>query len=297
MSWSGIRNLIDEYRRADAVHISVLCRPCQNICQVICDKMAETSEGYHRCWNFIPWQEIAELEQSAASRCKSCALCSLLVKHHFCETSPEEGKIPSHNLDIIKTGKCHGIASFDPFRNGRNSVGISWRPRYSPCNSIQIRALERYERQRRSAKVNLDVDSTCSTNKCTGFKTAAFWLEDCVSHHTVCSRRLHRNSKIPTRLIDLGPGQLCQPRLCVGATLPADTHYMTLSHCWGKVEFMKTIRTNMEAFQEHIPLDHLTKTFRDAMEITKRLNVRYLWIDSFCIIQGKRANAKNDLVR
>ncbi len=32
-------------------------------------------------------------------------------------------------------------------------------------------------------------------------------------------------------------------------------------------------------------IEELPKTFRDAVEITRRLNLRYLWIDSLCIVQ------------
>jgi hypothetical protein len=34
-----------------------------------------------------------------------------------------------------------------------------------------------------------------------------------------------------------------------------------------------------------IPLPELPQTFQDAVEITKALGIRYLWIDTFCIIQ------------
>ncbi|MCJ1295080.1 hypothetical protein MMC34_006641 [Xylographa carneopallida] len=37
--------------------------------------------------------------------------------------------------------------------------------------------------------------------------------------------------------------------------------------------------------QQRIEVSRLTKTFREAMEVTKRLGVRYIWIDSLCIIQ------------
>lgn len=34
-----------------------------------------------------------------------------------------------------------------------------------------------------------------------------------------------------------------------------------------------------------IPVPQLPKTFRDAILITRELQIRYLWIDSLCIIQ------------
>jgi hypothetical protein len=36
---------------------------------------------------------------------------------------------------------------------------------------------------------------------------------------------------------------------------------------------------------EHIPQAALSKTFKDTIQITRRLGFRYLWIDSLCILQ------------
>jgi hypothetical protein len=61
--------------------------------------------------------------------------------------------------------------------------------------------------------------------------------------------------------------------------------YTTLSHCWGKVEFLQLLKGNFASMKEGIKIDDLPKTFQDAVAITRRLGVRYLWIDSLCIIQ------------
>jgi len=42
----------------------------------------------------------------------------------------------------------------------------------------------------------------------------------------------------------------------------------------------------IEAMKESISMQSLPKTFGDAITAVKRLGVRYLWIDSLCIIQG-----------
>ncbi|RSL51534.1 hypothetical protein CEP54_011397 [Fusarium duplospermum] len=49
---------------------------------------------------------------------------------------------------------------------------------------------------------------------------------------------------------------------------------------------MVTTRDNLDNHLERgIELKDLPKTFRDAVEITRELKVRYLWIDALCIIQ------------
>lgn len=66
------------------------------------------------------------------------------------------------------------------------------------------------------------------------------------------------------------------------------TRYVTLSHCWGKhpMPFKLVIR-NLETFlTEGITVEGLPKTFREAVIFASRLEgVRYIWIDSLCIIQ------------
>jgi hypothetical protein len=46
-----------------------------------------------------------------------------------------------------------------------------------------------------------------------------------------------------------------------------------------------TKRDNVRANEKGIPLLELPKTFQDAVDIANALGIRYLWIDSFCIIQ------------
>ncbi|TQN66685.1 Cyclin-dependent kinase 2, partial [Colletotrichum shisoi] len=43
---------------------------------------------------------------------------------------------------------------------------------------------------------------------------------------------------------------------------------------------------DIESFKRAIPYKDVPQTFRDAIETTRRLGIRYLWIDSLCIIQG-----------
>lgn len=46
----------------------------------------------------------------------------------------------------------------------------------------------------------------------------------------------------------------------------------------------------LEAATNGIEINTLPKTFQDAVEATRRLGVRYLWIDSLCIIQNPKAD-------
>lgn len=66
--------------------------------------------------------------------------------------------------------------------------------------------------------------------------------------------------------------------------------YIALSHCWGGHEIIKTTTTNLTAMKKKICWDVLTRTFRDVISIARELQVRWVWIDSLCILQDDKAD-------
>jgi hypothetical protein len=47
----------------------------------------------------------------------------------------------------------------------------------------------------------------------------------------------------------------------------------------------KTTKGNIEVYIRGVDLNTLPKTFRDAVHATRKLGIKYLWIDALCIIQ------------
>ena len=45
------------------------------------------------------------------------------------------------------------------------------------------------------------------------------------------------------------------------------------------------LKENSDELKAGILIDHLPQTFRDAVEVTRKFNIHYLWIDCLCIIQ------------
>jgi hypothetical protein len=87
-------------------------------------------------------------------------------------------------------------------------------------------------------------------------------------------------------LVDLGPSdEPVAPQLVITETLSDPIQYATLSHRWGSANVFQLKLGNVEALRKEIPIDKLSKTFRDAFVAAKKLDVRYIWIDSLCIIQ------------
>lgn len=61
--------------------------------------------------------------------------------------------------------------------------------------------------------------------------------------------------------------------------------YAALSHCWGKIPIKCLLSNNLNALTEEISFVELSKTFQEAIILSRYLGIQYLWIDSLCIIQ------------
>ncbi|KAF8962312.1 heterokaryon incompatibility protein-domain-containing protein [Flammula alnicola] len=108
------------------------------------------------------------------------------------------------------------------------------------------------------------------------------WLQDCDKNHALCRSADHQGELLPRRVLDLSGGQI---RL-IETTQGQRGHYVALSHCWGTEQLLTTTRlTIAEHMHRGIPIERMPKTFQDAVAITRGLGLRYIWIDSLCIIQ------------
>jgi len=46
-----------------------------------------------------------------------------------------------------------------------------------------------------------------------------------------------------------------------------------------------TTKANLDEYMNAIPVDKLGLTIQDAIETTRRLGFRYIWVDALCIVQ------------
>ncbi|KAK1496451.1 hypothetical protein CCUS01_02798 [Colletotrichum cuscutae] len=106
------------------------------------------------------------------------------------------------------------------------------------------------------------------------------WLLYCATDHPLCSK--DGKVKLPTRLICIGR-KASEVRLL--KTNGATGRYACLSHPWGKRPLLRTLKKNLSQFTNEIQWSDLPPTFRDAIDFTHRLGLKYIWIDSLCIIQ------------
>ena len=113
------------------------------------------------------------------------------------------------------------------------------------------------------------------------------WLQSCLLGHKEClppaaNYAESYKPRLPTRVIKVGSSN-DNIALLVAEGQTGD--YLVLSHRWGNADVPTTNTHNLATYQESIPWEALTRTFQDAVNVTRELGYHYLWIDSLCIVQ------------
>ncbi|KAK0702060.1 heterokaryon incompatibility protein-domain-containing protein, partial [Lasiosphaeria miniovina] len=89
----------------------------------------------------------------------------------------------------------------------------------------------------------------------------------------------------PARVLDVGSRSGTEQGIRLVNGLNRHGPYVTLSHAWGRSRVITTTASTIQQRRDGISLSELSQTFRDAVTVARKLLVRYLWIDSLCIIQ------------
>lgn len=115
------------------------------------------------------------------------------------------------------------------------------------------------------------------------------WLEDCErTHQCVPTGRL---GYCPKRLLDLGDKDDTRCKLVETQSLREQRHYIkyaAFSHPWGVAEdhhHFKSTKANSPDHLIAIELDQLPVNYKDAIHVCRAVGMRYLWIDSICVLQ------------
>lgn len=118
-------------------------------------------------------------------------------------------------------------------------------------------------------------------------------LETCLSSHGKTCQQLVP-AHMPFRLVDVGSNTNELPRLIHGEK---PVSYCALSYCWGGDQEYKTTKQNLSQYLEGICLPLHAKTIQDAIQVTRALHVRYLWIDALCIVQDDEDDITAEISR
>jgi len=143
-----------------------------------------------------------------------------------------------------------------------------------------------------------DSQST-STGSMSSLSLSKRWIDNCLQTHAKSCRSVYvdgstKELRLPGRLIDVGSVSGGNARLVDTWAIPktggssADVRYLTLSHRWGVGKPLSLVAANQDELGQEINPHHLSRTFRDAIHVTRQIGLRYLWIDSLCILQDSK---------
>jgi hypothetical protein len=133
--------------------------------------------------------------------------------------------------------------------------------------------------------VELDVNSAKNID------TTKVWIKTCQESHQRC--RKYVETKLPIRLIDVGSSETL-PKLRRSG--PSELgKYLALSYCWGGAQTAQATTINLPEYENAIPMLSLPQTIRDAVQVTRQLGIKYLWVDSLCIVQDDDKDKRQNL--
>lgn len=117
------------------------------------------------------------------------------------------------------------------------------------------------------------------------------WLRDCDDSDQHKSCRLSKSVFVPKRLLQVGEKSSRSSKVIETASHLSDksVDYLALSHPWGKESLtnvhFKSDKDNIKKRMMLIRDHELPLTFRHAVHMARQLEVRFIWIDSICILQ------------
>jgi hypothetical protein len=115
-------------------------------------------------------------------------------------------------------------------------------------------------------------------------------IRECLSAHSKC--RHPSATSLPRRVLDVLSEDGSKGIRLHEADFNEDERryefgeFLTLSHCWGSGRnVLKTTTKSLQSHKNSISWAALPRTFQDAVNLTRALGFRWLWIDSLCILQ------------
>ncbi|PSN74669.1 HET-domain-containing protein [Corynespora cassiicola Philippines] len=226
-----------------------------------------------------PHHSYLDLKISAA---RGCSLCQYFFK--IIDEKPKERAVSKrlqferHENIITMLDFTSTAMTFECFLN-ESTLLPNQNP---PMSSIDLSESTRF----RKVAANPELDESW------GFIN--HWLTNCSTHHKECIGRLENSKVFPTRILDVSEDRT---HLVIWDHNRKPAPYATLSYCWGRGPFRPTLQSNIEFHLNGIDETTLPNTLRDAIRVTRKMKVQYIWIDCLCIIQDMREDWSQEASR
>ncbi|KAF8884199.1 heterokaryon incompatibility protein-domain-containing protein [Gymnopilus junonius] len=127
------------------------------------------------------------------------------------------------------------------------------------------------------------------------FSMVRNWLNICkIQHGSACDETKMMDHQIKDPAKDISHFRLIDVVDNCVIPAPHNAKYVALSYVWGKIDPTTILRSLLNNYKQLekagallVPKNHdiIPITIRDAIQVVRELNLRYLWVDSLCIIQ------------
>lgn len=114
------------------------------------------------------------------------------------------------------------------------------------------------------------------------------YLDECYGVHKNCPA--HITPTLPTRVIAIAMESGSISARLYTSRENERAEYVALSYCWGGKQRYATTSSTLESMHQDLPLTKLPQTILDAILVTAKLGIRFLWVDALCIIQDNAAD-------
>ncbi|KAI1107049.1 HET-domain-containing protein [Jackrogersella minutella] len=259
---------------------------------------------------------LRSLRDSAAAGCDMCRLCFASIQQSYVKEPVDavlagkcpgaDGGQPIHDERVWLTGSFQDI-----FRRGGGAPGPAKAKMSDSASEVWVSCGSKDDPEKTvfspvlTGTLNVFADRgtpaasrfveryiVSDRNPDGHIEFARALLAGCKKNHPECgSADADSAPEMPTRVLDLG--------ISPGSTKLVSTHalglrepYLALSYCWGQgVRHATELNDgNHGALLESVDETALTTTHLECMGIARQLGIRYVWIDSLCIIQGNLAD-------
>ncbi|KAI0532368.1 heterokaryon incompatibility protein-domain-containing protein [Xylaria digitata] len=244
--------------RAKRLKQKNLCRACRAIdLDLILNRKHGTRRG-------IKVRDMGPLDQWAVDSCVLCRLLATTFDKEARENRAERYLTSFSSNQVVSGGwpSVHtNMLSIDQFVSHDLATANGIRTSNALPYELPLKYLVPQPR---------GVEIVRKVGRRASFKLPQEWLRFCRQHHTLAcnvSTSAAVSSISSFKLID------CETRAIVPVS---DQPYATLSYVWGS--------GSAPIFSDVVPPNQ-PKTIEDAIQVTKTLGLKYLWIDRFCINQ------------
>lgn len=255
------QNLVD-------LTISTLCETCEKMAHTF---RLELDEGTIK-------RDIDGIQTGAVAECPLCSIAwREILKLRQQETTKKDFRISRIFFEFNNYDKHPRTFYFrisNEYTEGSTHIGayVNVTLELHPLQGLHLR----------TAQLAAGYEYPSKTDAESVAKLVEFWYHQCTIQHPECASQV--SSYQPPRLVEIRKGGF---RLVVPSDCGMRDPYATLSHCWGDApDFLKLTSTNIEQLRRWNPTDRLPQTFQDAVHLCYHLQIKYLWIDSLCILQS-----------